>query len=146
MTSVEPETLQTIKELIRYNDELQKLRDQEKIIELKREECRLKLFEKFGGNTVIQTPLGNINIYERTIHGKLSLEDIRVILDSVTYITSNQKERLMQLFTEHCGEISKTSRTLTVSRKISGGGRRERRKNKTIKNTPLIRDEASNSI
>ena len=47
-SSLEPETLQTIKELLDYNNDLQKLRDQEKEIEKKREQCRLKLFEKFG--------------------------------------------------------------------------------------------------
>jgi hypothetical protein len=152
MSSLEPETLQTIKELMGYNDELQKLRDQEKVIDAKREECRLRLFEKFGGNVIIQTPVGNINIYERTIQGKLSLEDIRMTLDKLTYITSNQKERLLQSFSEQCGENSKTSRTLTVSRKMSGsgigGGKRERdrRKNKTIKHPPLLTDTSSNII
>jgi len=140
MSSLEPETLQTIKELLGYNDELQKIRDQEKEIERKREQCRLRLFEKFGGNVIIQTPVGNINIYERTIQGKLSLEDIRMALDKITFITTNQKERLLQVFSEQCGENSKTSRTLTVSRRISGHGKfKERRKNKTAKQPqPLL--------
>ena len=144
-STLEPETLQTIKELLGYNDELQKLRDQEKEIERKREQCRLQLFEKFGGNVVIQTPVGNINIYERTIQGKLSLEDIRNTLDKLSFITTNQKERLLQIFSEQCGENSKTSRTLTVSRRMSGHGHstgkaRERRKHRTVKHPPIVTD------
>ena len=149
-STLEPETLQTIKELLGYNDELQKLREQEKEIERKREQCRLQLFEKFGGNVVIQTPVGNINIYERTIQGKLSLEDIRNTLDKLLFITINQKERLLQIFLEQCGENSKTSRTLTVSRRMSGHGQsagkaRERRKHKTAKHSPLS-IESSESV
>lgn len=136
-STLEPETLQMIKDLLHCNDELQKLRDQEKEIERKREQCRIKLFEKFGGNVIIQTPIGSINIYERTIQGKLSLEDIRITLDKLLFITTTQKERLIQAFSEQCGENSKTSRTLTVSRRISGSGKaRERRKNKTAKHSP----------
>lgn len=103
-STLEPETLQMIKDLLHCNDELQKLRDQEKEIERKREQCRIKLFEKFGGNVIIQTPIGSINIYERTIQGKLSLEDIRITLDKLLFITTTQKERLIQAFSEQCGE------------------------------------------
>jgi hypothetical protein len=127
---MDPDTLNVVKDLLKLNDELQIIREQEKEIENRREVCREKLFKKFGGNIIIKTPAGNINIYEKTIQGKLSLEDIRNIIERVDFLSGIQKDKLISICSQECGENSKTSRTLTVSKKARQKPI-EKRKNKT---------------
>jgi hypothetical protein len=108
--------LQSIKEVLRLDHILQEERRKLKVLETEYEKHRDILKQHYGENTLIKTSNGNILIRERIYDGKLSMEDLRDIMDEIDWIGIDTKERLLDMFTDHCSKNKRTARMLTIRR------------------------------
>lgn len=135
-----PEILRAIKEILRLDSVIQA--ERVKIREIEKEQGRYRdlLKEHYDSNTVIKTSAGDITIREKTLDGKLSLEDIRDIFDTVDWIGDDTKNRLLSVIEESCETRRRYARTLTIKRGKS------RKHNKTRKEKGRSKDDLKPSI
>jgi len=131
MPENDPVIMNAIKEVLKISPQIQTLRKQLRDLEKIQRDHREILKDHYGNNTIIHTNVGSISIKERYIDSKLSIEDIRDIFDTVDWIGSDTKERLLKIFEEECEGKRKYSKTLTV---------RKPRTNKTSKRKRIKND------
>lgn len=113
----ETDILHSIKEILRLDHQLQEEKQRLKTLETEYDKHREILKAYYGENTLIKTPQGNILIRARTYDGKLSIEDLRDIMDEIDWIGIEDKEKILHIFTDHCSRNKKTARMLTIRRK-----------------------------
>lgn len=126
-----PEILRAIKEILRLDSVIQGERAKIREIEKEQGKYRDLLKEYYGNNTVIKTSAGDITIREKTLDGKLSLEDIRDIFDTIDWIGDDTKDKLLNIFQESCDTRRRYARTLTIKR---GKSRKHNKTRKESKN------------
>lgn len=132
MSSVSPEILNAIRELIRLDRELRELRIQQRLLDTKRNEQREKILAHYKENARFKTPMGDIVVRTREIPSRFTLEDIRDILIEANFLREEDREHLTRLFEEEADNNSRTTRTLSV-RKPHTRRRLRRNQNKTAK-------------
>jgi hypothetical protein len=127
--SERPEIIEAIREVIRLNPQIKNARKQLRELENEQSEYRERLKERYGDNTVIKTSAGDITIRERVQDGRISLEDLRDLFETIDWVGDDTKERLIGKIEELCISKRKYSKTLTV-RKTR---RKQTRKHKDLK-------------
>lgn len=114
--SYDPDVVLAIREILNTDSQLREHRNKVKELENRQSSHRELLKDRFGNNTIIRTNTGNITIKERQTEGKLSLQDIRRIIEPLEWIEDSIKERLVTEFKSVCNTKRKYSKTLTVRR------------------------------
>jgi hypothetical protein len=118
--------MNSIREVIRLSPFIKEKRKELRELETQQNIHRDLLKEHYGNNTVIRTSAGDITIREKTQDGKLSLEDIHTLFDTIDWLGDDTKTRLLKQIDDLCGSMRKYSKTLTVRKS-------KRKRNKTIK-------------
>lgn len=140
MSSVSPEILDAIRELIRLDRELRELRIQQRLLDTRRNEQREKILAHYKENARFKTPMGDIVVRTREIPSRFTLEDIRDILIEANFLREEDREHLTRLFEEEAENKSRTTRTLSV-RKPHTRRRLRRSQNKTAKQQPELLED-----
>jgi hypothetical protein len=134
----DPEIMNAIKNILALTPRIQELRKQLRDLENTQSQHRNLLKDRYGNNTIIHTNVGSISIKERYSDGKLSLEDIRDIFDTIDWIGTETKDRLFKILDDECEGKRKYSKTLTV--------RKPRRKNKKTIKRKTKQDDLKDSV
>lgn len=125
----DPKIMNAIREILKLTPQIQTIRKQLRELENVQKDYREILKEHYGNNTIIHTNVGSISIKERMIGSRLTLEDIRNILDTIDWLGSDTKEKLITKFEEECEGRRKCSRTLTIRKNKTSKRRKKKSKN-----------------
>ena len=134
MSSVPPDVLDAVRELLQVDRELRVIRAQQKELEARRTEQRERILAHYRDNARFKTPLGDVVVRTREIPSRFTLEDIRDILTEAEFLSDESRGHLTHLFEEEAENKLRTTRTLSV-RRPQTRKRRQRHRNKTAKNT-----------
>jgi hypothetical protein len=139
MTTESPEIISSIREILIINPQIKEKRKELKELEDKYSYHRDILKEKYGNNTIIHTSVGDITIREKTTDGKLSLEDVRELFDTIDWVGKDTKTRIIEKMETLCISKRKYCKTLTVRKS-------KRKHNKTTKKKNKINDLSGDTI
>ena len=131
MSSESPEIITSIQKILIINPQIKSKRKELKDLEDQYSHHRDILKERYGNNTIIHTSAGDITIREKTTDGKLSLEDVRDLFDTIDWLGDDTKKRLIEKMEDLCISKRKYSKTLTVRKPRRKHNKTSKKRNKT---------------
>lgn len=146
MTSLDPSVIHAVKELIRIDNEIRKVRSEQKRLNDERSKYREIILEHHLDETRFNTPYGDIVVKDRESVYKFSLEDIRNIFDSLKErFAGNILDSILRIFETEADRNSRSTRVLSVRRpqtmKRKQRNKHSRVHNKTMRQNTFIKDE-----